>query len=163
MKKLHTKTSTINGVGLYSTVNIKKGETVGYIHGEIVVFREFTPKISKQMLNWIGVGRYSWINTDDSVFRFINHSCQPNVAIVTKRKVIAIKDIPRNEELMMDYSFTEAEPDWNIPTCSCKSANCRGNITPITKLSKHTYQKNKPHITKNFQRVYETHNKNSGV
>jgi len=109
MKKLHKAKSKINGVGLFSTQSYKKQDFIAYIDGPIHVIREYTPTLSKQTLNWIGASKYSWINTDKSVFRFINHSCDPNVAQITQRKVVAIKDIQAGEELTMDYSLTEAE------------------------------------------------------
>jgi hypothetical protein len=156
MKTHYTKSSKINGNGLYAAESIKKGELIDYVHGDIHVFRKFTPAISKRMLNWIGIGRYSWINTDKSAFRFINHSCSPNTAIVTKRKVIAIKSIAIDEELTMDYSLTEAEPGWEIQNCSCQAKQCRKTITSITELSQSVYRRNKEHIPPNFQKIYES-------
>lgn len=156
MKKLYTKSSKINGTGLYTKQEIIKGETIAYIHGEIVVFRNFTPSVSRKMLDWIGVGRYSWINTDQSLFRFINHSCEPNTAIVTKRKVIALSHINAEEEITMDYSLTEAEPGWSIERCSCGAKKCRRTITPIIGLAREIYLKNKKHIPENFRKIYES-------
>lgn len=154
MKKLGVKKSRIDGSGLFATEDIRKGEVVGYIHGPIVSFRAFTPTISKMMLNWIGASRYTWIDTSTSPFRFINHSCDPNVAIVTKRKVVAITDIPENTEIAMDYSLSESEPGWSIQ-CTCKSPHCRKHIGPIQTIPESTYKKFKRYISKPFQNVYE--------
>lgn len=154
MKRLGISKSRINGSGLFVTEDLKKGEIIGYIHGPIVSFRKFTPAISKSMLNWIGAGRYTWIDTTTSPFRFINHSCNPNVAIVTKRKVVALVDIPKNTEIVMDYSLSEAEPGWSIQ-CTCNSEHCRKNIGPIQTIPESTYRRFKRHISKSFQKVYE--------
>lgn len=155
MKKLNIQSSKINGKGLYTVESIKKGETIDYIHGPIVIVRKFSSALAKQSLDWIGVGRFSWINTKKSKFRYINHSCDPNVAIVTKRKVIAIKNINQDEELVMDYSFTEADKDWTLPgECKCGSIKCRKKIGPIFSLPSSVYKANKNNIPKNFQKVY---------
>lgn len=108
------------------------------------------------MMNWIGVGKYSWINTDKSLFRFINHSCDPNVAQVKKRKVIALRDIPADSELTMDYSLTEAEPDWEIGPCNCGSKSCRIKVSAISKLPVSVFNKHKNHIPEKFQKIYYT-------
>lgn len=154
MKKLGVKKSRINGSGLFATEKIKKGEVVGYIHGPTVSFRTFTPTISKMMLNWIGSGRYSWIDTTNSPFRYINHSCEPNVAIVTKRKVVALTDIPADTEITMDYSLSESEPGWSI-LCTCNTEHCRKHIGPIQSIPQSTYKRFKQHISKPFQKIYE--------
>ena len=155
MSKLYKDKSKVNGTGLFSSEDFKKNDTIAYIQGPIHVFRKFTPVVSKQMLNWIGVGKYSWINTDKSEFRFINHSCEPNTALISKRKVVAVQKIQAGEELTMDYSLTEAEPNWKIANCSCGTESCRGSILPIMKLSKKVYLKSKKIIPKNFQKIYE--------
>lgn len=155
MTKLYKASSDINKTGLYTKSALTKGDHVAYIDGPIVVYRKFTPAISKGMLNWIGVSKYSWINTNKSLFRFINHSCDPNVAQISARKVIAVKDIPAGTELHMDYSLTEAEPDWKIGPCTCGSKNCRGYILSIDKLPPNFFRKHKDHIPKVFKAIYD--------
>lgn len=154
-KTLYKSRSSIHGKGLCLKEGAKKGEKIGTISGDIHVFRDFTPEVSKKMVDWIGVGRYSWIDTTDSMFRLINHSCNPNVAIKGQRTVYALKDIPPKTELTMDYSLTEAEPGWNIPKCQCKSENCRQVIGPIDSLSKKDFKAVQKHIPKKFQKIYE--------
>jgi len=158
MVELYVKKSKIEGNGLFVRQSVKKGERVGYIHGPIKVFREFTPDVSKKMVDWIGVGRFSWINTSNSPFKYINHSCDPNVAIIGKRTVRAIRDIKANEEITMDYSLTEAEPGWKI-SCSCGSKNCRKVIKPISKLPEKIFNRHKNNIPENFKRIYYIDNK----
>jgi hypothetical protein len=130
------------------------GDHVAYIDGPIVVFKKITPTISRRMLNWIGVSRHSWINTDKSLFQYINHGCEPNVAQISARKVIAIKSIKKNTELLMDYSLTEAEESWQIGPCNCGTKSCRSSIQSIISLPNRTFAKYKPYIPKKFQQVY---------
>ncbi len=153
MSKLHKDESRISGVGLYSSADYKKDQTIAYIHGPIVIVRKWTKALSARSLNWIGAGKYSWIDTAESPFRFINHSCNPNVAIVTKRKVIALKSIPAGTELVMDYSLTESDTGWEIQ-CKCESANCRKVIRSIQSLRKSDFKKHSQHIPENFKKIY---------
>lgn len=158
MKTLYKDTSSIHGAGLHIKEGAKKGEKIAYIQGDTHVFRSFNPEISKRMIDWIGVGRYTWIDTSKSMFRFINHSCDPNVVIVGQRTVIAFKDIPPESEITMDYSITEAEPGWKLENCNCGTKLCRGTVLPIYKLKRSAYSRYLPHIPKNFQKIYKIEN-----
>lgn len=154
IKNLFTKKSSTHGKGLFTKVSIKKGGFVAYIHGPIVSFKTLTPTISKNILDWIGVGRHSWIDTSTSPFRFINHSCDPNTVIVGQRKVIALKNIEKEEELTMDYSLTDAEEGWGLKQCFCGAKTCRHFIGPINTVPLNTYKKYLPYISKKFQKIY---------
>ena len=59
---------------------------------------------------------------------YFNHSCKPNVGFNANDDYIAIKNIAKGDELFLDYSFLNTNPDYKIK-CSCKSKNCRGIIT----------------------------------
>ncbi len=159
MKKLYVDKSNIIGKGLFTHKSFKKNDFISYIDGPIFVIRKYTPNLSKETLNWIGVGRFSWINTDASQYRFINHSCDPNAAQITNRKVIAIKDIPADTELTIDYSLTESEEDWKIENCTCGTASCRKKIQAIMKLPKGVFNQKKRYIPKKFQSIYLSANK----
>lgn len=151
--------SGIDGVGLFTGQDYKCGDFIAYIDGPIVVTKNNPRIISPEADNWIGVGRYSWINTNKSLFRFINHSCEPNVAQVSRRKVVAINDIPAGTEIVIDYSLTEAEKGWKIEHCSCKSKSCRKKIGPIFSLEKSVYRKKYIYIPKKFKELYESTHK----
>ena len=157
MSDLYVAKSKISGKGIFTKHDIKKGQKIDVIHGPIVVFRRLTPQISKKMLNWIGVGRYSWIDTTNSKYKQINHSCDPSTAIVGKRTIIAIKNIPAGGEITMDYSLTEAEPGWGIQ-CTCGAKTCRKEIGPVYELPKALIRKHQDHMTKNFLKIYEVEN-----
>lgn len=154
MDHLYLKASKINGKGLYTSKDIKKGERVGNIEGEVEIIRKWTTALSLKSPNWIGIGRYSWINTKNSPFKCINHSCSPNTYILGKRTVIALVDIKKDSEVTMDYSFTEADSGWNIYPCNCGSKNCRKNIGPITSLDINTFKNNISIIPENFKKLF---------
>ncbi len=153
---LYIKKSRIIGSGLYTDRAIKKGERVGVIHGPVVIVHKFVGKLVEQSLNWIGIGRYSWVNTKDSPFKYINHSCEPNTYIIGKRIVVALRNIAANEEVTMDYSLTEADPDYTVPGgCRCGSRKCRKVVGPIQSLTRAQYNALKPIITPHFRQIYE--------
>jgi hypothetical protein len=154
MNHLKIKRSKINGDGLYSTKLIKKGSRVGLIQGETVIVKKFTAKLSQQSLNWIGIGRYSWINTKNSPFKYINHSCDPNTYILGKQTILALKNIEAGDEVTMDYSLTEADEGWSIDQCTCGNSNCRKKIGPITTLSEKEFTRLKSIIPSNFQKIF---------
>ncbi len=156
MKKLYVAKSKINGTGLFSSQQYRKGDFIEYIHGEKVLIKNFNRKISERTVNWIGASRYTWINTDNSNFRFINHSCEPNVAIKGERTVYALRHIHIGEEILMDYSLTECEEGWSIVNCNCGSKTCRKKIGPITSLNIETFKKLKPLIPIKFQLAYKS-------
>lgn len=156
MPKLYVAPSGINGMGLFASQAIQKGERIACVYGPIRVVRDFSHLAPQEYLeswDWIGVGRYSWIDTKNSLFRFINHSCQPNAAIVTTRTVRARIDISRGTEITMDYSLTEAGQDWSIE-CTCGTKTCRKLILPINMLPDEVYLSHLPYITKRFRKVY---------
>jgi hypothetical protein len=158
-KKFYLNSSTVSGTGLFVYSSYKKGDFIDYIHGPTEYITEFTDSQLAAMINWIGTSRHTWINTDESPFRFINHSCDPNVAVVTKRRVVAIKDINAETEITMDYSLTDGDPEWQIGPCTCGARNCRGSITGIGQIPKQYFQRMKPYVSKTFQKIYEYQNK----
>lgn len=160
MDHLYLKSSKINGKGLHTSKAIMHGERVGVIHGETEHIKVWTPRLSKISPNWIGIGRYTWINTKNSPFRYINHSCDPNTIIIGKRTVVALKDIPADTEVTMDYSFTESDKGWSI-ICNCGSKNCRKKIGPIDTLSKIYFESVRKLIPENFKRIYEVNKRKS--
>lgn len=155
MKHLFIKKSPINGSGLHTKLAFNTNDKIGTIHGDIEIVKKFTPTLAALSWNWIGAGRYSWINTQHSPFRYINHSCNPNTYIQGKRQVIALKKIRADEELTMDYSLTEADPDFWLPGgCSCGSKQCRGKIGPVYSLSHKDFKRLEPIITKRFKKIF---------
>ena len=78
--------------------------------------------------------------------RFINHSCDPNMAIFARvgdhtdkhihdLALFAIRDIPQNEELTFDYVPSQKDDDIPDPAqtkgltkCLCRSKKCRGYL-----------------------------------
>ncbi len=157
MKKLYIGKSKINGKGVYVENSINSGDFITHIKGPKILIKKFNDKLSKATVNWIGASKHTWIDTDQSIFRFINHSCDPNCAIKGERTVFAVKDISKNSELTIDYSLNETELEWSILSCTCGSKNCRKLITPIYYLPKRVFLEKKNFIPKKFQELYLKH------
>jgi hypothetical protein len=76
------------------------------------------------------------------ILEYMNHSCEPNVAIDTNEFVcIALRDIKVGEQLTFFYPSTE----WSMSRvfeCQCKSEHCIGTVSgasdlPINVLKKY--------------------------
>lgn len=65
---------------------------------------------------------------------FANHSCQPNAGITPALDLIALTDIPADQEICFDYSTTMAEDNaWTL-ACDCQSPHCRGVVEDFERL-----------------------------
>ena len=81
-------------------------------------------------------GKFIWANpADTSPLRFLNHSCEPNIARAENDpfQFVALRDIKPGEQLVADYSLIETNPEWNME-CRCGSPNCRKEVGGITSL-----------------------------
>jgi hypothetical protein len=145
--------SGIHGVGLFSTADMMRNQVLGHIEEKQVRFAVSDGEESERIKNWIGLDADEWIDTSNSIFRFINHSCEPNVALFG-RKVIATRDIRKGDEVVMDYSLTDADEHWTIQ-CNCKRAGCRQNIGSIYSLSLADYMQRKHIIHLPFRKLFE--------
>lgn len=153
MKQIYVGSSSVDGKGLFAGERIAKGETIQRINGKVVRKRPKTSREAYAIMNWIGVGKETWINTSGTPFRYINHSCEPNAAIVGKKTVIAIRPIKKDEEIFMDYSMTDGDPLWSM-RCICGTKTCRKTISSIQSVPASTFKRHMPHIPRNFQRIY---------
>ena len=133
MKKIYVGKSSIQGKGIFAGEGIQKGEKIQQISGRIIKRRLKSEKESRRFANWIGLGVDMWLNPNATNFRYLNHSCDPNAAIVDKHTLVALKEIGQGDEITFDYSLTDMDPHWRM-TCSCTSPQCRKVITSIYSL-----------------------------
>jgi hypothetical protein len=66
-------------------------------------------------------------------FRFLNHSCDPN-AMFRGRELVAIRRVPRGDEITFDYNTTEWELATPFP-CDCGALRCVGTVRGYRHLS----------------------------
>lgn len=153
MKKITYSSSRIHGRGIFAAENIHSGERIQYVNGKKVHRATKSSKDSEEISNWIGMGKSTWINTDGTPFRYINHSCNPNAAIMGTKTLVALRDIKSGEELTIDYSMTDADPYWSIE-CECGEKNCRKVIRAIYTVPPEVFLRHMPYVPRYFQRAY---------
>jgi len=135
-KKYTVKGNSINGFGLYATVDLVPGEVV--FKGEGKAQRIITRKYVAE--NWneadkevfrryaYAVGTEVYILWDENPAEWApqNHSCDPNTGY-QGLDVISLKKINKGDELTLDYAkFLD---DNMMPfQCTCGSPLCRGQI-----------------------------------
>lgn len=82
----------------------------------------------------VGLGKH--ITLQPEFLQYINHSCAPNVFFdTTSMKLMALKEIGINEELVFFYPSTEWQMTQSFH-CYCGSPACLGEIRGAAYLSK---------------------------
>jgi hypothetical protein len=128
LHNLFISDSPIQGVGLFSGVHLAAGTILFEIKGERVVHPEYHPYLADKNPNWMGIGYCEWIIMHPNHYGlYINHSCNPNVIVNDKLQVVTFTPVKAHEELTMDYSTTELDPDW-IMECDCGEDSCRKTL-----------------------------------
>lgn len=152
MKKLYVGESTIQGKGLFAGEAIKKGEHISFIKGRYVHLKTKNRKEAQSIPLWYGITEEDWIDPTGTIFSFFNHSCQPNTAIIGTKKLIALQNIKKNEEITFDYSMTDGDTLWEMD-CSCKVKCCRKKIVSIQNIPESVFNRHMPFIPKYFQKL----------
>lgn len=117
--------SRIDGVGVFAARGFAAGEPIVKLRGR-VKRGYYDPGLGP---NWIGIGPNAWIDPDRPL-DWINHSCEPNAHFGRRRVLIALRDIAPQEEIAVDYSTTESDPEWTMP-CACRAVRCRQGLHAI--------------------------------
>lgn len=145
-KKLYIGHSNISGNGLFAGEDIRAGNVILSFGGILALVSERNSgKFLKSTFAGIADGIMICENADSvkDCSDYINHSCEPNIGMDDCLTIIAICDIPKDSELVCDYSFWEADENWKMNgVCNCGSEKCRKIITGSDwrKLkSKHPY------------------------
>ena len=149
MKDLYTDKSGIEGTGIFSNENICKGDHIAFIQGTIKKKIIKTRSDALTIPLWYGITESLWIDPGNTIWRYFNHSCEPNTAIVGTKKLIALKNIKAHTELVFDYSMTDGDILWEME-CLCNHRNCRKKINSIQKIPEEAFQKHLPYIPKYF-------------
>ncbi len=115
----------INGLGLFATVPIKKGDCIIEYVGDILATQEEVNKVGGQYL--FEVSRNKTINgaVRSNTARYINHACKPNCEVEIKKTrvfIYAKRNIKAGEELFYDYG----KEFWNehIKPKGCRCEKC---------------------------------------
>ena len=125
--KVAIKESSINGMGVFASKNIAKGELVLAIDDSRVLTPELPLVESKGELeyhcDYLAGGKVVLMQFPE---RHINHSCDPNTFVKTilgVRYVFALRLIAADEEVTYDYCINSSgDTLWQ---CNCGSLRCR--------------------------------------
>lgn len=100
--------------------------------------------------------------TRGSIARFVNHSCEPNCAMikwtVAEKPRVALfagdRGIMTGEELTYDYNFNPYSVK-NVERCRCGASSCRGFLGPKPKEVKDPLSANKRSSQKTLEKAPE--------
>lgn len=92
-RKLHVRDSGIHGKGLFTTVDLKAGELLGYC-------KTRPTKVPSLYTLWPQGGGPVEVTCK---LKYINHANEPNVSYYADLSVITLKDIKAGEELTHHY------------------------------------------------------------
>lgn len=132
--KLEFYESPACGVGVRTTSEIAKGESVGIFGGHIISLRarKMLPAEMEhfylQVSDELTLTHLSPEQVRHSKIEFINHSCEPNVGFRGQIELVAMRNIGAEEIIAFDYATCTSEPEFKME-CFCGAADCRRYIT----------------------------------
>lgn len=135
---------TAKGLGVFANAAIKSGITIGQYQGDYIPdIDDWRSMYLLQIAPFLYVSpikQPDYHKIKDQLW-FVNHSCEPNCAIIITDKIElkTIKPIKINEELTFDYSLTQTEP-WSM-NCLCGTKSCRQDIGSIHTIPLFTFIK----------------------
>ena len=118
--------SPIEGLGLFASAPIVKGEIVAKLGGRVIddaELRQVSGTRSKYNSAAIGEGVNLLLDHDEAIARG-NHSCDSNLWMRDEFTLEARRDIASGEEVTVDYALQTAIADWKM-ACNCGSPECR--------------------------------------
>jgi hypothetical protein len=136
------------GKGLFTHKAFDQHQVVFVLKGDMRFFASRTREETHRYENWIGLGRDRWIDPA-APYVFLNHSCEPNLAICHEREFVALRHIEPGEELTFDYSISEDELLWTM-RCACGTKSCRGTIGPVQLLPTEVVERYRPYVNTYF-------------
>jgi hypothetical protein len=108
---------------LVTCIPFKKGEVVGIVELDINA-----SKSNEAHRYSVQIGKDEHISFSNSIFRFVNHSCDPCLFLDVKTLTFyALKDLTPNTELTFFYNSTE----WEMKEpfiCTCGAKTCLGVV-----------------------------------
>ncbi len=106
----------------------EKGQKILDFSGPVLLRSELPENIATpEDDRFLQVGINLFIGPSGGVDDLINHSCEPNSAVMIKDKnasLFAIKDIQSGDEITYDYSLQMNDEQWTMQ-CRCGAKCCR--------------------------------------
>jgi hypothetical protein len=119
------------GKGVFAYRPIRKGEIILVFGGALIDFAETKRRGPRECMA-IQIGPNQYIDTQPPGV-FANHSCAPNAGIQNDRDLLALRDIPKGEEIRYDYSTTMDEKSFTM-ACRCGAPGCRQVVADFAEL-----------------------------
>ncbi|MFA5838446.1 MAG: SET domain-containing protein-lysine N-methyltransferase [Candidatus Paceibacterota bacterium] len=144
-QNLEIKKSKIAGNGVFTNKEIKKGQTIYFLEGELCSLDEVIRRVNEgkeEPSDPLEIDDEEYLDLNE-ISRTFNHSCEPNSYIKEKNELIALRDIAVGEEITFDYSTTMNDNEEKIVSagrelwtckCNCGSKKCRGIIDQFKTL-----------------------------
>ena len=133
--RLVLRKSAIQGIGTFAIAAIPAGQLLILTTGGLVLTQEERQsgavELEADLYNeeWLPNGLS--IVTPKVFHYYVNHSCEANAVDQSRSpnitQYIAWRDIPAQAEITTDYGILGGA---SIEHCMCKSAHCRGRVTP---------------------------------
>lgn len=128
-RRVVARPSSIEGLGLFATELIARGEVVGVLGGQVIDDAELR-RVSRTRAKYSSAAIDEGINVlleDDELIARGNHSCDSNLWMRDALTLEARRDIAAGEEITIDYALQTSIEDWAM-RCRCGSPNCRGAV-----------------------------------
>lgn len=136
------KPSVIQGQGIFTTKFCQANQRLMIITGETISGAECLRRENEEN------NVYIFYNDEDvyidtamtEKIRFINHNCSPNAAVIARDAnslyLVALRDIPEDEEITMNYDYEEIYHACFTLNPACKKEQCpfRQNASDLLSL-----------------------------
>lgn len=136
-QRLVSADSPIEGLGVFARIGFRRGELLCVMQGERITVPQVKERYRQGILRLsdpLQVSERMYVHLDPLLLH-INHSCNPNAAVVGDVDLIAVRSIDEGEEIIFDYSPSEwtwarfgKYAAWSMQ-CGCGERNCRGVIS----------------------------------
>lgn len=133
-----------NGFGVFANKPFKRGAKVFQVRGSLMTCYEEEYVDERTRANTIRYDEELYVNPKGFVADYLNHSCEPNVKMIKDSKklfLVALRDLIKGEEIVMDYSTIIGSDDTWTMDCACGTKSCRGYIGQFRKLPKKLREK----------------------
>lgn len=145
---IYAKETGIYGKSLFAKKNFKKDE---------VVFVAFGPITKVDSYHTIPISNDLYIEPrkpKDNLSQYICHSCEPNLGVKKRSIFVAMQDIRKGEEVVIDYAMIVPRfPDsaagniWPGWECKCGKKTCRGKVKGYLDLTEEEKKKYSEYVS----------------
>jgi hypothetical protein len=118
------------GQGIFAREPIPKGALLLVWGGEIYTYEQYLQVPANRQPHFIQVEEGLYLGAPDrpEPADYLNHSCNPNAGLSGQIALIALRDIPVDEEICIDYAMSDGSP-YDEFECACGALECRGRVT----------------------------------